>query len=215
MYAITAFVGSQLLAVRRQRRLFAIFYDLTKGITDMSITLKIADKGDIKSFKSLYFSAFPKNERQPFCLLKSRAKSGRGELHIARDGETFVGFAYVITYLDMAYLFYFAIDGELRGKGYGSEILTELKRIYEGKRLFLARETLDEGADNYDQRVKRHSFYLKNGFSDLPAKIEESSVVFDVMGIGGTVKAEEYGAMMTAFCGKIIRRIAGMRLIEE
>ena len=181
----------------------------------MNITIEKMTKKDRGAVKRLYLSAFPRNERPPFYLLESRAKKGLGNCHVVYDNGEFIGFAYVIPHLDMAYLYYFAIDGEKRGMGYGSAVLSELKRIYDGKRFFLARETLDEKSDNYAQRVKRHEFYLKNGLEDLSVKIKEASVTFDAMGIGGTVKPEEYDAMMTAFCGKIIKRLMDMRLFEE
>ena len=149
-------------------------------------------------------------------MLKSGVKKRAGDFFVARDGEKFVGFAYVIVHLDLAYLFYFAIDGALRGKGYGSAVLTELKEIYREKRFFLAREALCEDAENYPERERRREFYLKNGFNDLPAKIKEASVIFDVMSVGGcTIKTEEYSEMMTVFCGKFLRRLVDMRLIEE
>ena len=181
----------------------------------MNLVFGMMNKNDRKAVKKLYLSAFPRNERPPFYLLESRAKKGLGSCHTVYDNGEFIGFAYVIPHLDMAYLYYFAIDGEKRGKGYGRAVLSELKKIYEGKRFFLARETLDEGADNYQQRVKRHEFYLKNGLEDIPIKIKEASVTFDAMGLGGLIKSEEYDAMMTAFCGRLIRKFIDMRLFEE
>ena len=49
-----------------------------------------------------------------------------------------------------------------------------LKKQYHGSRFFLALETLDKAADNYEQRVKRHSFYEKCGLSDMPYKLKEA-----------------------------------------
>ncbi len=181
----------------------------------MSVRLEKITREYYKTVKALYLSAFPKEERPPFYLLKSREKNGKGDFYIAKDGEELIGFAYVIPYLDTAYLYYFAVMENFRGKGYGSAVLTELKKVYDGFRFYLARESLDENSSNYDERVRRHRFYLKNGFADLPIKIKEASVTFDVMGIGGTVKKEEYDAMMTAFCGRLVRLLVDMRLIKE
>lgn len=181
----------------------------------MNVTLERITKKYYNTVKKLYLSAFPREERPPFYLLKSREKRGKGDFFVAKDGERFVGFSYVIPYLDTAYLYYFAIDEGLRGSGYGSAVLTELKRQYDGKRFYLAREMLDENAENFEQRVKRREFYLKNGFSDLPIRIKEAGVTFDVMGIGGVIKKEEYDAMMDGFCGRLLRKLVEMRLIEE
>lgn len=181
----------------------------------MTLKLSKITKNDYKAVKKLYLSAFPREERPPFFMLKSGVKKGSGDFFVAKDGEIFVGFAYIVTHADLAYLFYFAIDGGLRGKGYGSAVLTELKEIYKGKRFFLAREMLEPDAENYSERVKRREFYLKNGFTDLPVKIKEASVTFDVMGVDCSVKKEEYDEMMTAFCGKLIRKLVDMRMIED
>ena len=142
----------------------------------MTLTLKKITKDDRKTVKKLYLTAFPKCERPPFFMLNSGVKKGAGDFLVAKDGEVFIGFAYTVIYKDMAYLFYFAIDKEQRGKGYGSAVLGRLKEIYSGKRFFLAREMLDENAENYGERVKRREFYLKNGFADLSVKIKEASV---------------------------------------
>lgn len=179
------------------------------------MTLDIATKEDYAWVKRLYKSAFPKEERAPFYMLKRRAIQGRGELLIARKDEKLIGFAYLLTYRDLVYLFYFAIHEEVRGSGYGSRILQTLKDRYAGKRFFLAREQLDKSADNYDQRVQRHGFYLKNGLSDLPIRLKEGNVVYDVMGVNGNVTAKEYDELITSWSGRLIKKLVDMRIIED
>ena len=88
----------------------------------MTLKLSKITKNDYKAVKKLYLSAFPREERPPFFMLKSGVKKGSGDFFVAKDGEIFVGFAYIVTHADLAYLFYFAIDGGLRGKGYGSAV---------------------------------------------------------------------------------------------
>ncbi len=178
----------------------------------MQVTLERAGAAEYAKIKPLYYSAFPPEERPPFFLVKRKDKSGAGEMLAVKDGEIFVGFAYLICQKDLAYLFFLAIDGSRRGRGYGSAVLAALRERYQGKRLFLAREQLDKSAENYDQRVKRHSFYLKGGFTDLPCKIKEGPVVYDVMGVGGNITAEEYDALIVGWCGKIYKRLVGMEL---
>ena len=52
----------------------------------MGFTLEIARKNEYKAVKSLFISAFPKEERPPFFILSSRAKRGKGNMLIAKDG---------------------------------------------------------------------------------------------------------------------------------
>lgn len=183
----------------------------------MSITVKttIPEKSDRKAFRNLYLSAFPKEERAPFFLILSRLKTGKAEVLTAYENEKFIGFAYMVCYQDLAYLFYLAVDESIRGKGYGTQILTDLKKHYPNRRIFLAREQLDKSAENYDQRVRRHMFYQKNGFTDLPCQIKEASVIYDVMGIGGNISAQEYEKLMTAWAGKLLSNMIDMRMIEK
>ncbi|MDE6088140.1 MAG: GNAT family N-acetyltransferase [Oscillospiraceae bacterium] len=183
----------------------------------MSITIKttIPEKSDRKAFKNLYLSAFPKEERAPFFLILSRLKTGKAEILTAHENGKFIGFAYMVCWKDLAYLFYLAVDGTIRGKGYGTQILNAVKNHYHNRRIFLAREQLDQSAENYDQRISRHAFYVKNGFTDLPCQIKEASVIYDVMGIGGNITAQEYKNLMMAWAGKFLSKMIDMKLIEK
>ena len=173
-----------------------------------------AAASDKKKVKRLYLEAFPKEERVSFMLLAAREKKGNGDLLALKDGDLFVGMVSVLRYEDLAYIFYLAVDEGLRGRGYGSRVLSSLKERYSGCRIFLAREQLDEKADNYEQRVSRHSFYQKNGLVDFPCKITEQKVIYDVMGIGDNVTAKEYDKLITRWAGKFFRRLYDMHIIE-
>lgn len=179
------------------------------------MVLEHANKEDLPLVKRLYLSAFPREERPPFFLLLRGLRRQGGELLLAKEQGRFLGFAYLVGTETLGYLFYFAIQENCRGLGYGSEVLRLLKEKYRGKRLFLARETLDSTVNNYAQRLRRHNFYLRNGFVDLPCQIQEGAVVFDVMGIGGEVSAQEYAALMDLWGGKWLRKAANMHMINK
>ncbi len=180
----------------------------------MDLTLANASPAEIKQIKELYYTAFPRDERAPFGMMTRKARQGKGRMLAAKDGGTFVGFAYIIENADCAYLFYLAISPETRGRGYGSAILGKLRETYKDKRLFLARESLDPASDNYEQRVRRHEFYLRNGFEDLACKIREYKVTFDVMSIGGDITPDDYRKIMTPWCGKFLVKYAPMKLFD-
>ena len=110
--------------------------------------------------------------------------------------KKWVGMIYIINYLDLSYVFYFALDDSQRGQGIGSAVLREIHKLYSGRRFFLALEQLDKNAENYAQRLSRSRFYLKNGLKKLKISIKEGNVVYDSMGFGGEVKPDEYMAMM-------------------
>ncbi len=165
--------------------------------------------------KRIYESAFPDEEKAPFFLIMHKVKTKKAEILTAYENGEFVGFAYMVCYRDLVYLFYLAVDENKRGRGYGRKIIEAVKVRYVGKRVFLAREQIDKSAENYEQRVSRRDFYIKCGFHDLPCCIKEASVIYDVMGIGGNVSAKEYDALITSWAGKILRKIVDMRIIEK
>ena len=174
-----------------------------------------ADRNSYPRMKMLYSEAFPAIERAPFWLLCRRAKQGRAEFWELMDSNIWVGMAYVVRYQDLAYLFYLAVDSKARGKGYGTRAIEALKKHYLGCRLFLALETLEREAENYEQRLKRHVFYEKCGLTDLHYHIKEASVVYAVMSTGGIVWPEEYKAMIDQYLGWPLRWLIDMSIIEK
>ncbi len=172
-------------------------------------------KTEYARIKALYIEAFPPEERAPFHMLKSRAKKGRAECWNLEDDGRWIGFAYVICNDKLAYLFYFAIDEKLRGKGYGSEAIKELVKNYSGKKLFLALEDWREEAENSKQRLKRHAFYERNGMKDLPYRLREAKVVYALMGSGGKVEPEEYRVLIDKWLGWPLKLIRDMMIIKE
>lgn len=181
----------------------------------MNLTIEPASRRDMKEIKRLYLSAFPREERAPFFVIRRRAERKAAVMLAARDGGEFVGFCYIVTHKKLAYLLYFAVDKSKRGMGYGTAILERLIEIYRGSKLFLAREQLDENAENYTERVNRHRFYLHSGFADLPGHIKELNVVYDIMGIGGAVSAAEYDALITPWAGSFMKKRLDLRLFGE
>lgn len=89
---------------------------------------------DFDKVSALYHSAFPKNERRPleemFTFL-----SGGGEFLALYDGETFCGFVCLLSWQDITHILYLAIDSRLRGRGYGTGMLSAIRQRYPHSRL--------------------------------------------------------------------------------
>jgi GNAT superfamily N-acetyltransferase len=170
---------------------------------------------EYKRIKNLYKEAFPADERAPLFLMKKRAAKNKGDSWNVYDGDRWIGWVYMITTDDLAYVNYLAMDNSQRGKGYGVYVIEEIKKKYAGKKVFLALEQLDPKADNYEQRLKRHAFYERCGLKDLPYKIKEASVVYSIMGTGETVEPEEYKKMMDDFLGPFFTRLIDTRILKE
>lgn len=175
---------------------------------------KLSTKEERKQARSLYHHAFPADERAPFWLLARKAHRSNVDWWSIYDGDTWAGFFYVLHYNDLSYLFYFAISPQCRGKGYGSQALCELKKVYAGRRIFLAIEQLDPAAENYAERVRRKQFYERNGFTDLHEKLREANVVYSLLGIGSAVRKKEYKALIRNWGGALLTRLVRMEIVS-
>lgn len=161
--------------------------------------------------RRLYYKAFPFAERAPFCfLMMKRSIPGVDFLSMHADGM-WVGFCYVVNYKDISYVLFLAINDDARGCGYGSYMLKALKKKYEGNRILLAIEKMDDTADNYEERLNRKHFYEKNGFELLPYRIREINQVYDSMSYGGEVKPSEFYNLVHWFLGKRVGDITDMK----
>lgn len=152
---------------------------------------------------NLYIKAFPREERMPFTLMQLFSKRNCADWWSFYDGDTHVGFIHIIKDGDVGYVFYYAIREGLRGKGYGSRILSFIKEKYSGTRLILAIEPIDESADNYEERVRRKKFYARNGFFSCGRRIKEAGVEYEMLGTHDTVTNEDFERVMKAFLGNV------------
>lgn len=176
-------------------------------ITLSRINLFSPDYGKISR---LYKKVFPADERAPMWVLTT--KSGRENVDfwgLYANGEWF-GLAYVVSDESVSYLFYFAVEESMRKKGFGSKSLQALKKKYSDRRFFIALEQLDEAAENYDERLKRRNFYLRNGLKPINCTIREATVIYDVMGTGN-IEPEEYESLMRNYLGKRVSRLVSMQ----
>ncbi len=177
--------------------------------------LMMAEDKDYPMIKKLYKKSFPLNERAPFFIVKKKTITGKAEMLIAKENDQFIGFFYIVCNENLVYLFYFAVNDTQRGKGYGSKMLQMLKERYSGKNIFLAREQLDIKADNYDERIKRRNFYIRNGFKDTNLLIKEASVIYDVMALNDDISAIGYEILIDKWRGKFIKTFVDMKVIEK
>lgn len=159
----------------------------------MIITTKPIQKATNKAeIKNLYLTAFPKEERLPWWLLRFWPSMKRSALTAYYDGAAFCGFAFTATEGDVLYVMFFAVEDTVRGQGYGSAILKHMQQDNPGKTILLNVELLDENAPNNDQRMKRMAFYEKNGFRDTGYNIREVGGVFRVLSSTGKMDMQAY-----------------------
>ena len=119
---------------------------------------------DYDKIKELYNTSFPKQEKMSKFLIWLMSFFGILKKTAYYDGNVFSGFVYVIEKKRLLYVLYLAVNNEIRGRGYGSQIINSVIEKYKDKTVFLIEEAKDKNADNLLQREKRISFYEKMEF---------------------------------------------------
>lgn len=164
------------------------------------------DKQEMKWIRRLFVSAFPREERPPFFMMRRGVKRGSQWWKITADGQN-AGFFYVISDTETAYVFYFAILPEYRGQHIGTQALQMLITKYEGRILYLAIEPIEQEAPNLQERINRKNFYLRCGLLETGLSIREGGVTYEVLGTSERISSEGYLALMKNWGGWYLRII--------
>ena len=115
--------------------------------------------------ETLFETAFSDIEKVPIENI-NRALGRGAVLTTYSDDGVFIGFT--ISYIEEGRIFlvYIATESKMRGKGYGGQILHLIRERYPKHRIFLVLEPQDQSASDYEMRVRRHGFYIRNGCVD-------------------------------------------------
>ena len=156
-------------------------------ITEKAITKK---SQEYTKFKALYRKAFPRAERVPVRFLMN--KDVEGTLNACYDGELFCGFYATLTFGNITYILFLAIDDALRGQGYGSALLELISYHYPQNRIILDIEAEDCTASNNEQRIRRKAFYEKNGYAESGIEYRWRGVPYKILIKNGTITENEF-----------------------
>lgn len=160
----------------------------------------------VKEIKKLYFEAFPKIERKPFWLMMLNNKRKKLNILYLEEDEKFIGLAVVADYSDKVLLLYFAINSEIRDKGYGSKALQLLLEKYSSKYFYLEIESTLEKCDDLNNRLRRKAFYIKNGLNVTNLVVNLYGTNMEVLSNGASIGYEEYIKPYEKNFGKGIRK---------
>lgn len=149
---------------------------------ELQITSKNSED---KELKSLYQTAFPENEQIPWSDLMRLI----GQMHLDftayYEDESLIGFTIVYPRPTFNWYWYFAVREELRGRGYGQQILSRLIEKYKGQSCVLDMESpYQDPCPNPEQRKRRHGFYLRNGFRDTNVFRQFDDIEMTIMMMG-------------------------------
>lgn len=170
------------------------------------------DSEDLRTVKTLYESAFPKNERIDLNFIQANSESDTEALEMLAvyDGELFVGFVIVLNADDLSHILYFAVDEKLRSKGYGSQILQSVHNSRPGQRFVADVEKPNDKSDNNEQREKRIRFYCRNGYKMTDAGYSWNGEDYVILACNGDVSQEEYMAFWKRY-SDILKKVANRK----
>ena len=147
-------------------------------------TVKInSGNADNVELRRLYETAFPVQEQIPYDDLIHLLDVTDIDYTAFYDDEVFVGLTMVLRLPKYNWWWYFAVREELRGKGFGQEILScILDKYREGRPFIMDIESpLQPDAPNPEQRRRRHAFYLRNGMKDTGTSRTWDGLTFTIL----------------------------------
>ncbi|MBQ6356962.1 MAG: GNAT family N-acetyltransferase [Solobacterium sp.] len=154
--------------------------------------------------RALYETAFPGNERMPFRMLANTGDPDSELLVFLLDDDRFAGFARMFHHPSArtSFLSYLAIEEDLRGRGYGTEILKQLCADKHDRKIVLDIEEAVPQADNYEERKQRKQFYLDRGFTALNLRYIFFNVKYELLGTNGQMTLPEFHDLIRHFWGR-------------
>lgn len=190
-------------------------YETENESMEVVMNFTVVNAQQWKEIKDIYMEAFPKRERKPYFVLRQSVKREKAVLMTATEGNQLLGFVVLIPYQDMVMVDYLAVSSKVRSKGTGSFIMQNVCRQYADKKIVLLIESLDDAAENKEQRAARRRFYLKNGFTSSDIFIEGPSGEMEILNYGGNVSQKESLALQEYALGKIFFKLSKIRVIKK
>ncbi len=136
--------------------------------------------------RTLYESSFPPNERQPFSGIFSDFY-GETEVLAAFEGNSLAGIIMLLSHEEITHILYFAVEPELRCRGYGSRMLGLVRELYPGQKIIADIERPGENMPNESQRENRTAFYLNNGYRFTEIEYRWEGEDYSILSCGGDV----------------------------
>ena len=149
------------------------------------LDIRVINSGnaDDSRLRRLYETAFPVEEQIPYDDLIYLLDAMDIDYTAYYDDDMLIGFTMVLRLPRYNWGWYFAVREELRGKGYGQEILSAVLEKYRNERPFVIdiESPYQPDAPNPEQRRRRHAFYVRNGMKDTPTSRTWENLTFTIM----------------------------------
>ena len=108
-------------------------------------------------------------------------------------------------YKDIILIDYLAVLPALRSKGIGTDALEYARKMFDEKRIILEIETTKKPCADLKNRIKRKSFYTKNGLLECDFDVDLFGVEMEVLRFNENVSFEEYLEMYRHMAGRLIK----------
>ena len=147
-----------------------------------AVQINSCNAGNV-ALRRLYETAFPVGEQIPYDDLIHLLDVMDIDYTAYYDGEMLVGLMMVLRLPRYNWAWYFAVQEELRGHGYGQAIFSAVLDKYRGKRPFIMdiESPNQPDAPNPGQRKRRHAFYLRNGMRDTGTCRSYNGITFTIL----------------------------------
>lgn len=153
----------------------------------MNLELVKLDPGntDRRYFEQINEEAFPISERMTFDEIFDLASDTNTDVLGIYCNEKPIGFTVILKNTECGYIYFLAIDHRMRSKGCGGAAIQKMMKLYSELQLVLDFEIIDEKSENNEQRIRRKSFYLRNGFHETGKYTMLRGELFEVVCSGG------------------------------
>ncbi|MCD8194979.1 MAG: GNAT family N-acetyltransferase [Coprobacillus sp.] len=159
------------------------------------------DFADFDKIENLAKEAFPPSEYVPPKAFLKATEMQEVDFWAFFDENLFVGYVVIRHKMNFAYLFFLAVQKELRNKGYGTQILKLLENLYPDAIQIVDFEMIDSECQNNDMRIRRKNFYLRNGYKEINLFYYFNNENFEIMSKKTPFDYDGFHEMMSSFIG--------------
>lgn len=156
------------------------------------ISWKYINESLIADIREIYELSFPEDERRDFDKVMLLEDNAMFSFYYATGENDLVGFYTQWTFDDCNYIEHLAIKESYRGKGYGTELINNIKNANK----LIVLEVEKPGTDDADKRI---TFYLRLGFNlcvfpymQPPYSPEKGTVAMNFMTCPNTITYNEF-----------------------
>lgn len=149
-------------------------------------------------FESIYYqymvNDFPENELKDIETIQKSFQRGTYACVVMEEDNEIRAYAcFSWVHPDVQILDYLAVVSDIRGKGYGSQLLHWLKENPEVKEIILESEDPNFSKDESEEeiRIRRLSFYQKNGMKKRETSVVLGDVEFNIFTFDDSTLSEK------------------------